>query len=292
MNSNHIISSTNLIINSNGTAYHLAIHPDQLPNRIFMVGDPERVPMVSQYFDKITDKIHKREFVSHFGEKNGERIGVISSGIGPDNVEIVMTELDALANIDFKTREIKSQKRKLQLIRIGTSGSIQEDIPVDSLLLSKAAIGIDNLSDFYDFDENLKDFNSDEVEVFKQNFPKNTSFYLSKSSDELVKKYKNLNFIEGLTVSTPGFYAPQGREIRLKNNKKNYLEQIRNCRLGQIKPTNLEMETASYYAFGKLMGHEMISFNAILANRITNEFSKNPEFQIERLIELVINYEL
>jgi uridine phosphorylase len=292
MNSNHIISSTDLIINSNGTAYHLAIHPDQLPNRIFMVGDPERVPMVSQYFDKITDKIHKREFVSHFGEKNGERIGVISSGIGPDNVEIVMTELDALANINFKTREIKSHKRKLQLIRIGTSGSIQEDIPVDSFLVSKAAIGIDNLSDFYDFDENLKDFNSDDIEVFKQNFPKNTSFYLSKSSDELVKKYKNLNFIEGLTVSTPGFYAPQGREIRLKNNKKNYLEQIRNCRLGQLKPTNLEMETASYYAFGKLMGHEMISFNAILANRITNEFSKNPEFQIERLIELVMNYEL
>jgi len=292
MNTNKIISSTDLIINSNGSAYHLAIHPNQLPNRIILVGDPERVPMVSKYFDKITDKIHKREFISHFGEKNGERIGVISSGIGPDNVEIVMTELDALANINFTTREINEQKRNLQLIRIGTSGSIQTDIPVDSYVVSKAAIGIDNLSDFYDFENNLIDFDAIEIENFKQNFPTNTSFYLSKSSDKLLNHFKNLNFIEGLTVSTPGFYAPQGREIRLKNNKKNYLDQIRNCRLGSLKPTNLEMETASYYAFGKLLGHDILSFNAILANRITNEFSKNPEKQVKQLIERVMNYEL
>lgn len=288
MNSKNTISATDLITNSDGTAYHLAIHPNQLTDRIILVGDPERVPMVSQYFDKVTDKIHKREFVSHFGEKNGKRIGVLSSGIGPDNVEIVMTELDALANINFNTREINEHKRSLQMIRIGTSGSIQEDVPVDSYVVSKAAIGIDNLSNFYDFESNLIDFDSIEIKNFKQNFPKNTPYYLAKSSDLLFQEFGRLNFLEGLTVSTPGFYAPQGREIRLKNNQKNYLEQIRNCTLGSLKPTNLEMETASYYAFGRLMGHEMISFNAILANRITSEFSKDPEGQVKRLIEKVM----
>jgi uridine phosphorylase len=290
MHSNKSISSTDLIINSDGTAYHLAIHPEQLSDRIILVGDPDRVPMVSQYFDKITDKIQKREFNSHFGEKNGLRVGVISSGIGPDNVEIVMTELDALANIDFSNRRIKDQKKSLELIRIGTSGSIQENIPVNSFLVSKAAVGIDNLGSFYDFNSNLTDFDSIEINNFKENFPKNTSFYLSKSSSKLFEYYRHLNFIEGLTISTPGFYAPQGREIRLKNLKKDYLETVRNCSLGTLKPTNLEMETASYYAFGKLMGHEVISLNAILANRITSEFSKDPEGQVKKLIELVMNY--
>ncbi len=292
MQSNKFISATDLIINSDGTAYHLAIHPDQLCDRMILVGDPERVPMVSQYFDKITDKIHKREFVSHFGEINGKRIGVLSSGIGPDNVEIVMTELDALANINFQTREINQTKKSLQLIRIGTSGSIQTHVPVDSYVVSTAAVGIDNLGTFYHFEQLKNDFDAIEIENFAQNFPSNTPYYVAKSSDLLLRHYKKLGFIEGLTVSTPGFYAPQGREIRLSNLKKNYLDQIRNIQLENIKTTNLEMETASYYAFGKLMGHEMISFNAILANRITNEFSKDPEGQVRRLIETVLNYEL
>lgn len=285
---NNPISPTDLIINSDGTAYHLNIHPDQLTNRIIMVGDPERVPMVSRYFDKVTDKIHKREFISHFGELNGNPIGVISSGIGPDNVEIVMTELDALANINFSNRTVNSHPKSLEIIRIGTSGSIQEEIPVDSYLVSVAGIGIDNLQSFYTFEESEKEFNSIELESFKSSFPANTPFYISKCSEKLLNEFKHLNFLEGLTVSTPGFYAPQGREIRLENKKKDYLEQLRACRLGLLKPTNLEMETASYYAFGKLMGHQIISFNAILANRITNEFSKNPEEQIKNLIETIL----
>ncbi len=288
----HSISSTDLIINADGTAYHLAIHPDQLSDRIYLVGDPERVPMISQYFDKITDKIHKREFISHFGEKNGQRIGVISSGIGPDNVEIVMTELDALANIDFSNRTPKAQKKSLELIRIGTSGSIQEDIRVDSFLISEIGIGLDNLGNFYDFEQLKNDFDEIEINQFTQQFPENTSFYIAKSDPNLLKEFEKHSFIKGLTVSTPGFYAPQGREIRLLNKKKNYLEQIRNCRLGDLRPSNLEMETASYYAFGKLMGHQVISLNAILANRVTSEFSKDPEGQVKKLIEMVMNYEL
>lgn len=292
MQSNNIISATDLIINSDGTAYHLAIHPDQLSDRIILVGDPERVPMVSQYFDKVTDKIHKREFISHFGLLNGQRIGVISSGIGPDNVEIVMTELHALANVDFSRRTIKESHKSLELIRIGTSGSIQEDIPVNSYVVSSAAIGLDNLSQFYDFESNEKDFDTIEINQFKHSFPKGVAFYVAKASQDLLKEFDELGFINGLTVSTPGFYAPQGRELFLPITQKNYLEILRNCQLEGKRPTNLEMETASYYAFSKLLGHKMISFNAILANRITSEFSKDPEGQVRRLIETVLNYEV
>ncbi len=289
LKNNNFISPTDLIINASGTAYHLDIHPDQLCDRIIMVGDPERVPMVSRYFDKITDKIHKREFISHFGELNGKSIGVISSGIGPDNVEIVMTELDALANINFQTRTLHEHHRSLEIIRIGTSGSIQAPIPVDSFLVSLAGIGIDNLSNFYAFEENEREYDANELSSFKAQFPQDTPFYISKGSESLINEFKSLGFIEGLTISTPGFYAPQGREIRLSNRKKNYLEQICACRLGNLQPSNLEMETASYYAFGKLMGHQVLSFNAILANRITNEFSKQPEKQVITLIEKILN---
>lgn len=290
MHSNKIISATDLIINSDGTAYHLAIHPDQISDRIILVGDPERVPMVSQYFDKVTDKIHKREFISHFGLLNGQRIGVISSGIGPDNVEIVMTELHALANVDFTTRTIKATHKSLELIRIGTSGSIQENIPVDSFVISDAAIGLDNLSQFYDFEYNEKEFDATEIIQLKNSFPEGISFYLAKASQRLLEEFNALGFINGLTVSTPGFYAPQGRELFLPIKQKNYLTILRDCQLDSKKPTNLEMETASYYAFGKLLGHDMISFNAILANRITAEFSKAPEKQVRRLIERVLSY--
>lgn len=290
MQSNKIISATDLIINSDGTAYHLAIHPDQISDRIILVGDPERVPMVSQYFDKVTDKIHKREFISHFGLLNGQRIGVISSGIGPDNVEIVMTELHALANVDFTTRTIKATHKSLELIRIGTSGSIQENIPVDSFVISDAAIGLDNLSQFYDFEYNEKEFDATEIIQLKNSFPEGISFYLAKASQRLLEEFKALGLINGLTVSTPGFYAPQGRELFLPIKQKNYLTILRDCQLASKKPTNLEMETASYYAFGKLLGHDMISLNAILANRITAEFSKDPEKQVRRLIERVLSY--
>jgi len=292
MHSNKTISATDLIINSDGTAYHLAIHPDQLSDRIILVGDPERVPMVSKYFDKITDKIQKREFISHFGMLHGKRIGVISSGIGPDNVEIVMTELHALANVNFSTRTLKETHKSLELIRIGTSGSIQEDIPVDSYVVSNAAIGLDNLSLFYDFESISKDFDAIEINQFIKSFPAGIPFYLAKASQHLMDEFDHLSFIKGLTVSTPGFYAPQGRELFLPIKQKNYLKELRNCQLEGNRPTNLEMETASYFAFSRLLGHDMISFNAILANRITAEFSKNPEEQVRGLIEKIMNYEL
>jgi uridine phosphorylase len=280
-------SPTDLIINPDGSTYHLHIRPDQLPYRIIMVGDPERVPFVSKYFDKIDFKIHKREFVSHIGQFRNQSIGVISSGIGADNVEIVMNELDALVNIDFKTRFAKDQKISLELIRIGTSGSIQEDIPVDSFLVSKAAIGFDNLAQFYGF-ESTNMLANDALSLWCQQINYTLPVYGAKASEKLIKQFSSISQ-HGFTLTAPGFYAPQGRTVRMKSLLPDFLLDVSKTNFEGEIITNIEMETAAYYAFSASLGHEMISLNAILANRLTHEFSKNPEGQIKQLIELTLD---
>lgn len=280
-------STTDLIINPDGSTYHLHIRPDQLPYRIIMVGDPERVPFVSKYFDKIDFKIHKREFVSHIGQFRNQSIGVISSGIGADNVEIVMNELDALVNIDFKTRFAKDQKISLELIRIGTSGSIQEDIPVDSFLVSKAAIGFDNLAQFYGF-ESTNMLANDALSLWCQQINYTLPVYGAKASEKLIKQFSSISQ-HGFTLTAPGFYAPQGRTVRMKSLLPDFLLDVSKTNFEGEMITNIEMETAAYYAFSASLGHEMISLNAILANRLTHEFSKNPEGQIKQLIELTLD---
>ncbi len=280
-------SPTDLIINPDGSTYHLHIRPDQLPHKIIMVGDPERVPFVSQYFDKIDHKIHKREFVSHIGQFRNQSIGVISSGIGADNVEIVMNELDALANIDFKTRYAKDQKISLELIRIGTSGSIQEDIPVDSFLVSKAAIGFDNLAQFYGF-ESSNMLANDALSLWCQQINYTLPVYGAKASEKLIKRFSSISQ-HGFTLTAPGFYAPQGRTVRMISLLPDFLRDVSKTKFEGEIITNIEMETAAYYAFSASLGHEMISLNAILANRLTHEFSKNPESQIKQLIELTLD---
>jgi len=280
-------SPTDLIINPDGSTYHLHIRPDQLPHKIIMVGDPERVPFVSKYFDKIDHKIHKREFVSHIGQFRNQSIGVISSGIGADNVEIVMNELDALANIDFKTRYAKEQKISLELIRIGTSGSIQEDIPVDSFLVSKAAIGFDNLAQFYGF-ESINMLANDALSLWCQQINYTLPVYGAKASEKLIKQFSSISQ-HGYTLTAPGFYAPQGRTVRMKSLLPDFLRDVSKTKFEGEIISNIEMETAAYYAFSASLGHEMISLNAILANRLTHEFSKNPEGQIKQLIELTLD---
>ena len=280
-------SPTDLIINPDGSSYHLNLRPDQIPDTLILVGDPERVPMVSFYFDEVTEKVHKREFVTHLGVLGGKKIGVLSSGIGADNVEIVMNELDALVNIDFQTRLEKSAKRSLRLIRIGTSGSIQAHIPVDSILISTAAIGFDNLAQFYGFDSAMSI-----AEVVLAAWTKAIDYplplYAAKASASLCAQFAPLNAYNGVTLTAPGFYAPQGRTIRMHSIRPDFLEKVAAAMLGDQEITNIEMETAAYYAFAGAMGHEMISLNAILANRITNEFSTDPEGQIRSLIEKAI----
>lgn len=280
-------SPTDLIINPDGSSYHLAIRPDQVTDQIILVGDPERVPKVSQYFDRIDTKIHKREFVSHFGVLNGKRIGVISSGIGADNVEIVLNELDALVNIDFETRLEKATKKSLEFIRIGTSGSIQANIPVDSFLVSEAAIGFDNLAQFYGFTgENMLE--ADALNQWGNLIHYPLPLYGARASSKLLNKFTVIP-LRGYTLTAPGFYAPQGRTVRMKSLLPNFLQDVSAQPFHGNQITNIEMETAAYYAFASSMGHDMISLNAILANRITHEFSNNPEGQIQALIELALD---
>ena len=280
-------SPTDLIINPDGSSYHLNLRPDQIPDTLILVGDPERVPKVSVYFDEVTEIVHKREFVTHLGVLLGKRIGVLSSGIGADNVEIVMNELDALVNIDFQTRLEKTEKRSLQLIRIGTSGSIQTHIPVDSILISTAAIGFDNLAQFYGF-ESAQSISSDSLQEWTQAIDYPLPLYAAKASSKLLAQFESLNAFKGVTLTAPGFYAPQGRTIRIHSIRPDFLEKVIAAKLDQQEITNIEMETAAYYAFAGAMGHEIISLNAILANRINNEFSKDPEQQITSLIQKAI----
>jgi uridine phosphorylase len=280
-------SPTDLIINPDGSTYHLNIRPDQLPHKLILVGDPERVPFVSKYFDKIDHKIHKREFVSHFGQYRNQAIGVVSSGIGADNVEIVLNELDALVNIDFETRQAKDQKISLELIRIGTSGSIQEDIPVDSFLVSKAAIGFDNLAQFYGF-ESTNMLANDALSLWCQQINYTLPVYGAKASEKLIKQFSSISQ-HGYTLTAPGFYAPQGRTVRMKSLLPDFLLDVSKTNFEGEIITNIEMETAAYYAFSASLGHEMISLNVILANRLTHEFSKDPEGQIKQLIEMTLD---
>jgi uridine phosphorylase len=280
-------SPTDLIINPDGSSYHLNLRPDQIPDTLILVGDPERVPKVSVYFDEVTEIVHKREFVTHLGVLQGKRICVLSSGIGADNVEIVMNELDALVNIDFQTRLEKTEKRSLQLIRIGTSGSIQTHIAVDSILISTAAIGFDNLAQFYGF-ESAQSISNDSLQEWTQAIDYPLPLYAAKASANLLEIFKPLNAFEGVTLTAPGFYAPQGRTIRIHSIRPDFLEKVIAAKLDQQEITNIEMETAAYYAFAGAMGHEIISLNAILANRINNEFSKDPEQQITSLIQKAI----
>ena len=286
------ISETDLIINNDGSVYHLHLKPEHIADQLIVVGDPERVPLVSQYFDSIDLKIHKREFVTHTGFIGKKRITVISSGIGTDNVEILMNELDALANINLKTRKLNPTHKSLDIIRIGTSGSVQADIPINSIVVSKNAIGIDGLNDFYKFEQS--NFESDNCHRLKDLLGSNTLPYQSKGSEKLIAKFENTvetKFHSGTTLTCPGFYAPQGRTLNYKSKIPEFLNKISAFKIQDTTISNLEMETAGYYMFSQILGHHCLSISAILANRILNRFSQNPEKQIDNLIKLVLDNE-
>ncbi|MBT1706278.1 nucleoside phosphorylase [Chryseosolibacter indicus] len=277
------ISDTDLILNPDGSVYHLNLLPKHISDTIITVGDPNRVYRVSQHFDEVEFEMNKREFITHVGVYNGKRITVISSGIGTDNVEILLTELDALANIDLKTREIKAKRKKLKIIRIGTSGSLQEDIAVGSHLASDYAVGFDNLMEFYelDSDEFEKEIGKDIKETIGLSF----NPYVVRGSDVLRKQLCS-DMIIGNTVTCPGFYAPQGRVLRTPVKYARLLESLTfyHNKTSDFWLTNFEMETAGYYALGKLLGHEILSVNAIIANRIKNKFATDPNQVVDSLI--------
>jgi uridine phosphorylase len=282
------ISETDLILNEDGSVYHLSLLPKQISDTIITVGDPNRVYRVSELFDDVEFEMNKREFITHVGTYKGKRITVISTGIGTDNIEIFLTELDALVNIDLKSREPKSRKKKLKIIRIGTSGALQEDIPLGAHLVTDFAVGFDNLMTFYDLRQ-------DEFErVIAEDIRKQAKLpftpYVVRGSQTLQKQI-GLDMVVGNTVTTPGFYAPQGRQVRLTGRYPRLLEDLNyyHNKESDFWLTNFEMETAGYYAMGRLLGHEVLSVNAIIANRIKNKFSKDPNKVVDDLIKKVLD---
>lgn len=279
------IAESELIISPKGRVYHLDLLPEMIADDVIVVGDPERVPKISAYFDKVLFKVHNRELVTHTGEIGGKKISVISSGMGTDNVELLMTELDALANIDFETRKVKRNLKSLNIYRVGTSGCIQPDIPLDAFLVSTAGLGLDTLMNFYQWDK------AGATDVFCSKVQRlvGLSFkpYVAEASLELVAKFSDHMF-QGVTITSPGFYAPQGRELRLPIAIADLPDRFTNIETPYGRFTNFEMETAGYYAMAKLLGHKMVSLNALIANRANGTFSANHDAVVDQLIKLVL----
>ncbi len=281
------ISETDLILNPDNSIYHLNLLPEDVAKTIITVGDPDRVGEVSKYFDRIDLKKGKREFITHTGWVSNKRITVISTGIGTDNIDIVLNELDALVNIDFSTRLVKEKLTSLNIIRIGTSGSLHADIPIDSILVSDYALGFDALMNYYAYD--LDPIEQELQTNVNTHFSaiKTASPYIT-SASLILKEKIGFGLPSGITATAPGFYAPQGRQVRAKNAIPDFINQLQSFKYSEQRITNLEMETAGIYALAKVLGHEALSVNAILANRASLQFSKNPQQTIEQTIQLVL----
>lgn len=280
------ISETDLILNPDGSVYHLNLLPKHISDTIIAVGDPSRVYMVSQFFDEVEFEMNKREFITQVGKYKGKRVTVISTGIGTDNVEIFFNELDALVNIDLKTREPKARKKRLKVIRIGTSGALQEDIPLGAHLLSDYSVGLDNLMNFYDLP--MDDFETGLAHDIQKKTGLPFMPYAVRGSASLREQFGK-DMVIGNTVTCPGFYAPQGRVLRIPARFPNLLEDLNYYHKGDFWLTNFEMETSGYYAMGRLLGHDVLSANAIIANRMKAKFSKNPNKVVEGLIEKILD---
>jgi uridine phosphorylase len=282
------IAESELIINARGAVYHVDLRPEELAQNIIVVGDPDRVGMVSKYFDKVEVTRQHREFVSHTGTIGNKRITCTSTGIGPDNIDIVLNEFDALVNIDFESRMIKKELTTLNIIRIGTSGSLQADVPVDSWVAGTHGLGLDNLLNYYRLEHN------EQEKELLQSFVTQTQLhsqicnpYISLASPALLKHFVD-GFHHGITVTCPGFYGPQGRVLRLGIRNPELIDSLTQFRFGQHRITNFEMETSAIYGLGRLLGHHCLSLNAIIANRIAKEFTKDAHTLVDKLIRKVL----
>lgn len=282
------IKQSELILNPDGSIYHLNIRPEHIASTIIFVGDQDRVNKITQHFDSIEFTTKKREFKTSTGMYKGERLSVISTGIGPDNIDIVLNELDALVNIDLKTRKIKKSHTKLNIVRIGTSGSLQKDIPVNSILLSSHAIDLNGMLHSYQVDK----ISHPEIE---DAFVKHTNWSVKKSyplvisnSNTLANKITSDKVYQGITATAGGFYGPQGRVLRLGLQDANLNHKIDSFNFKGNRITNLEMETSAIYGLCKLLGHNAVSMNAIIANRANGTFSDNPNKIVTDLIEYTL----
>lgn len=277
------IPATELILNADGSVYHLNLLPEDLGETILLVGDPDRVPEVSKHFDRLQIQKQKREFITHTGTIGLNRISVISTGIGTDNIDIVMNEIDALVNIDLQTREIKSSKQDLNIVRIGTSGAVQADIEVDSLLISTHGLGLDHLLWYYDV---LPDVHLAHVgEALGLDFLKP---YLFAADAGLVSKFDDRS-LKGVSATCCGFYAPQGRQVRVASPATKLIANLQQLKLPVGRVSNFEMETAAILGLSKVFGFKAVSVNALVANRITHEFSKDAQAMIHKTIRYTLD---
>lgn len=283
------IKQSELILNPDGSIYHLHLRPKDLATTIITVGDPDRVDQVSKYFDHIELKQQKREFKTHTGLYKNQRITVMSTGIGSDNIDIVLNELDALVNIDFETRTLKNKLTALNIVRIGTSGALQADIPVDSILMSTYGLDINGMLPSYKI-ETIRN------KAFEKAFCMHTEWNNDRAQPVLVENSKALehqlyenHILTGITATCGGFYGPQGRMLRLEPKDSIFRNKLESFRYEDLKITNFEMETSAIYGLSKLLGHQACSMNAILANRANGSFSKKPDETINNLIQYTLN---
>lgn len=281
------LSAADLIINPDGSIYHLNLLPEDIADTVITVGDLDRVPEISKHFDSIEVKKGKREFITHTGYIGKKRITVLSTGIGTDNIDIVFNELDALVNIDFEAREVKKELKSLDIIRIGTSGAVQPDIPMGTILASSFGLGFDALMNYY-----IHQVSGDEhslLDSIKSHFShvKGINPYLTAADQGLLQAIGK-DMEQGITATAPGFYAPQGRQVRAKNAIPDFIGQLNSFTAGKHRITNLEMETAGIYALAKALGHKALSVNAILASRVKFEFSNEPNKIVEKAIKMVL----
>lgn len=279
------ISETALVLNADGSIYHLNLLPGELAETIILVGDPARTSLVSKHFDSLEVNKQKREFVIQTGYIGKQRLSVIGTGIGSGNIEIVMTEADALHNIDFSTRQIKTNPTSLRFIRLGTAGALQKDIPVDSFILANSAIGFDGLLNFYQLGKD-----SELLRAFKKHFavlPMSTNTYSGKASTQLNNLFKK-NCLTGITLTCVGFYAPQYRQLRAPLITENVIQLASEFRYNNDVLTNFEMETAAIFGLGNVLNHQCCSISAIVLNRLTKVVSQNSVVTIEKMIEMAI----
>lgn len=280
-----MIKESELILNPDGSIYHLNLRPEQVADTIILVGDPNRVPRVSAYFDTIEFSTQKREFCTHTGTYKGKRLTALSTGIGPDNIDIVINELDALFNIDLHTRKPKEQLTSLNIVRFGTSGSLQADIPVDSFVLSSHGLGMDNMLHAYKEAPNVREIAMEEA--FMAHTQWNTDKgrpYIVGCGETLKQRLLTDKVFEGITGTASGFYGPQGRMLRLSVQDPTLNDKLHSFNYKGYRMTNLEMETSAIYGLSKLLGHQAVSLNAIIANRAAGTFTKDTKKVVENLI--------
>ena len=284
-----MIAASELILNPDGSVYHINLKPENIAHDIIFVGDQNRVEKITKHFDSIEFTTQKREFKTQTGIYKGKRLTVMSTGIGPDNIDIVMNELDALVNIDLATRTIKKELTSLNIVRVGTSGSLQADIPCDSKVMSLYGLGLDNMIHSYVIDE-IKETEMEDAFIAQTNWDlRKGRPYVIKGSETLAKKFASDKIFQGFTGTAGGFYGPQGRVLRLPIQDPELNHKMDNFNFNGIKMTNLEMETGAIYGLGKLLGHQCLSLNAIIANRADGTFSEDPYKAVDNLIEYTLN---